>query len=473
MKITTDTAAGVAYATLAAQHNSDASYTRAVNDCIERWSSFLDLSTRSVGIFTLTMLDYIDELLAHFFDRDNYPDHARLAVRENKKALRDVQAAATTLRRVCAPQRNTEWWPAAAVREAISRYKQHGVQHDMTILHYTLRNYLFRQHLDLPDPLYDLYFCTCLVRLIDINVDCYSRSLIDIDPLFADILNLPSPAADTAVQGKHTPLHLLADRDTKLHARLKHTDPQLHTELSHRRFAATRPLRTQLTAVAVRLFGKAAVALPDSGTLMADKELSPVGQAAVILLNRANKTDFIRRATEPKAWEEFDRIEQDYRDWLDAADRDHDLQAAHEWKLQSEVCGEHQAALNAAKLYEDTLNGTADPMPKDTALLTPAAIWLKIITGLEQEWQKAEAEARRAFCTERAAMAKLHPDWTLEKVDRAVSEIQYGIHEAALMYDVEALRHHLERVRPKGVTKKALQHERVQRRKATKTAKQD
>ena len=452
-------------AVLAAQRQSDATYTEHLNATLNRWRSFLDLSSRSTGLFTLTMMTYIDEILARFFDKENYPEHAALAVRLDKKRLRSIQAFADDLRRNCAPQTNTEWWPAPAVREAMTRYKQQGVEHDYTILHYTLRNYLFKQGLNLPEPLYDLYFCICLVRIIDINVDCYSRSLIDIDPLFADILNLPSPSTDDAEAGKHTPLHLLATADSRLHVRLRQADPQLHKELSHRRFARTRPLRMALSEAINHFYGHLDLSLPDTGKLMADKTLSPVGQAAVIMLNRANKTDFIRRATEPKAWADFDRIEQDYIDWLDENDRDHDLTATHEWKLQSEQCGEHVAALGAVKLFQE---GVPAEMREKVQCATPAALWLRICTDLENEWTKAEAEAQRAFDIERDAMAKLHPDWKPEKVERAVSEIQYGVHEAALMYDVEALRRHLDLVRPKGITKKALQHERVQQRKAKK-----
>lgn len=459
------TTVGNLRAAIAAQRQSDKNYTNRINATFDRWMSFLDLCTRSVGIFTLTMMSYVDDIIGRFFDREHFPEHAALAVREGKKALREVERFATDLRRHCAPQTYDEWWPAPAVREAISRYKQQGIEHDFTILHYTLSNYLLKQGIDLPEPLYDLYLCTCLVRLIDINVDCYSRSLIDIDPLFADILNLPAPSADTADAGKHTPLHLLADADNRLHARLAKSDPKLHRELSHRRFARTRPLRLAISRAANLFYGHLGISLPDSGQLMADKELSPVGQASVIILNRANRTDFIRRATEPKAWADFDAIEQDYLDWLDDNGRDHTLEAAHEWKLQSEKCGECKAAQSAAERFEQMVNGKS---VNGKSCESPAALWLDITTGLEDDWAKHEAECRRAYDIERDAMAKLHPDWSPEKVERSVAEIQYGEHEAALMYDVVALRHHLEIHRPKGVTKKALQHERVQRRKTEK-----
>lgn len=453
---------GLVRAAIDAQRQSDEDYTNRINATLDRWVSFLDLCTRSVGVFTLTMMTYIDERIARFFDREHYPEYAALGVREGKKALREMERFAADLRRNCAPQINNEWWPIPAVREAISRYKKQGIEHDFIVLHCTMRNYFFKQGLDLPEPLYDLYLCSCLVRLIDINVDSYSRALIDIDPLFADILNLPDPAADTADEGKRTPLHLMADADTRLHVRLAKSDPKLHRELSHRRFARTRPLRLAISRAANLLYGHLSISLPDSGQLMADKELSPVGQAAVILLNRANKTDFIRRATEPKAWADFDAIEKDYLAWLDDNDRDHSLEAAREWKLQSEKCGESVAAKLAVKKFEEQV---------DDKCGSPAARWLDVTTSLEDEWVEHEAECRRAFDIERDAMAKLHPDWTPEKVERAVAEIQYGAHEASLMYDVVALRHHLELVRPKGVTKKALQHERAQRRKAEKQIK--
>ncbi len=444
------------FSAMSAQRQADKAYTDSINATLARWQSFLDLSTRSVGMLTLVLMTYVDELVGRFLDHENYPEHAALAVRQGKKIIRDIQRFSADIRSHCAPQCGTEWWPIPAVRETIRRYKQQGIEHDYQILHYTLKNYLYRQCSDLPEPLYDLYLCICIVRLIDINVDCYSRALIDIDPLFADILNLPSPSEDDAAPGKHTPLHLLSKRDTRLHVWLAQKDPQVHRELSHRRFARTSTLRMALSSAINYFYGHRHFVLPDTGQLVADKDFSPVGQAAVIMLNRANKTDFIRRATEPKAWADFDRIEQDYIGWLEANDKEHSIAAAHEWKLQSEACGEHAAAVTAVKRFEETSGGRCE---------APAAAWLDIVTTLEKQWINAEAEARRAFDIERDAMTRLHPDWTQEKVERAVSDIQYGTHEAALMYDVEALRHHLELARPKGVTKKALQHERVQRRK--------
>lgn len=441
---------------------SDSDYRDKINATLDRWWSFYDLSTRSVGVFTLVLMDYMDERLARFFDPEHYPAHAALAVRQDKKALRDIQALAADLRRTCAPQTGTEQWPTPAVREAVKRYKKQGVEHDFLILYYTLCNYFLSQHIELPEPLFDLYLCICLVRLIDINVDSYSRALIDIDPCFADILNVPSPAADPAVPGKLTPLHLLADTDNRLHRRLRQTDPQIQREMSHRRFARTRPLREAITAFVNRVFKDTATRLPDTGRLMTEKELSPVGQASVIMLNRANKTDFIRRATEPQVWESFDNIERDYIDWLDANDCEHSLAAAHEWKLQSDVCGEAVAASVAEKRFLEAMT--------TTAVQSPAGRWLDVCENLEKSWVQQETEARRAFDIERDAMAKLHPKWSADKVEWAVSEIQYGVHESALMYDVEALRYHLEKHRPKGVTKKALQHERVQRRKAERAA---
>ena len=447
---------------------SDKEYTDRINTTLGRWQSFHDISTRSVGLFTLVMMTYVEEYIARFFDGEHFPEHARLAVKQDKKRLRHIQELAADLRRNCAPQMNTEYWPMPVVREAVERYKQQGVAHDLWILRYTLDNYLLSQHLKLPAPLFDLYLCACLIRLIDINVDCYSRALIDIDPMFADILNVAPPSTDQSAPGRRTPLHLLDSPDTKLHSRLRRTDPQLHRELSHRRFARTKPLRLAIADAVNHFYGHLHLQLPDTGTLVGDKDLSPVGQAAVIMLNRVNRTDFIRRATEPYAWEEFDRIEKDYRDWLEDNEREHDLEAVHEWKLQSEVCGEYTAAVVAVKRFK-TASLAPTAVSSASAERSPAALWLDICADLEEQWLKNETEARRAFDTEREATAKLHPDWTAEKVERAVSQIQYGIHEAALMYDVNALRHHLENHRPKGVTKKALQHERVQRRKAAKT----
>lgn len=434
------------------QKMADGKYVEQVNAALQKWSAFLDTATRSTCMFTLVAIDLISNLIARFRDKEHYPEYARFAVREGKVAVRRIEQTLTNLKQNCAPQLNSDFWTQATVNEAKRRYLAQGVSRDYTILTYTLSNHLHSLRLNVPPALQDLYMCIGLVRMIDINADVYARTLIDLDPVMADIINVPKPSEDPADKGHLTPLHLLTDTDNELHLNLRRSNPQVQRELSYRRFALTRPLREAITAAAKKFFPYSFPTLPASGQIFSDNS-TQVGTAVTILLNRANKTDFIHRATEPRQWDRYDEIERDYLAYLDDNDLDNDEETCRAWKMQSEACGEWHAAQSTLRRYK----AAVEAKPEDYAdAAQRAKLWAGLCTRVQEEWTKGAADARKNFDIEREATARLHPDWTADKVERAVEEYQYNTHERSLSYDVEALRHHLEAVRPKGVTKKAL-----------------
>lgn len=411
-------------------------YMRSVNAALDKWGMYLDIAERSMGVLTLVLLDYLDGYIARFFDGSAYPEHAALARQRNKVLLRNIERASQDLRRHCAPQVESGLWPAEAVREAKELYLRKGVTHDFFILQTTLSNHLHKLRISPPQPLFDLYLCDGIVQIIDINVDTYAHTLIDIDPVMRDILNLTCTTKDESAEGWRKPLHLRTTGDNKLHTFLRKTDMKAHLELSLRRFARTWTLHKAIVDAVNTFYGGSQYQLPVTGELFTSKD-TQVGVAASVLLNRCNKTDFILRATEPDRWEKYDAIVEEYKDYLYDNDLENTAENCHEWKLQSDICGEAAAARVAVKQWEAGGN------------------WREITKKLITEWQQAAEDRIIGYDVKRESIAKIHPDWSPEKVERAVEEYKSTPHERALFYDVEALRHHLKAAKPSKRRKKA------------------